>query len=94
MAASSKRVYRSGVRFDCAQCGKLLKDDEEHEVLLKKLCPICSGDLKLVAIGEDMQLVGDARWFRCITCKNLYMQRRSELVATQPRMGFKEYTRF
>jgi DNA-directed RNA polymerase subunit RPC12/RpoP len=94
MAVPHKRVYRSGARFDCAECGKLLRDDDEHSVIVKGGCPSCRGDLRLVAVGEDMQLVGDARWFRCMACKVLYMQRRSELVPTQPRMGFKEFTQF
>ena len=27
---SSERVWRSGVRFDCPECGKLWKDDADH----------------------------------------------------------------
>lgn len=87
-----KRVYRSGVRFDCAQCGKLFKDDADHAPIMGGACLKCGGDIRLVAIGEDMQLVGDAKWFRCLSCKQLLMRRRAELVLTQPRAGFREFT--
>jgi hypothetical protein len=88
----NKRVYRSGVRFDCKICGKLLRDDNQHAPMLRACCLACRGDLKLVAIGEDMQLVGDAKWYRCVRCKQLHMNRRGEMVQTQPRAGFKEFT--
>jgi len=87
-------IFRSGVRFDCPQCGKLWKDDKQHAKVLKKECPACDGDLRLVAVGHDPMLIGDAIWFRCLKCKSLYMKRRGELVPNQPRAGFKQFTEF
>ena len=91
---AKKAVIRAGVKFDCPKCELLLKDDREHETLLPKLCPECNGDLKLVATAAVASLVGDAKWFRCLSCKLLLMQRRNEMVATSPRSGFKEFTEF
>ncbi len=90
----AKRIFRSGVRFDCPQCGKLLKDDVKHAKQVKKGCPTCSGDLRLVGIGDSTYLIGGAIWFRCLECKALFMKRRGELVPTQPRAGFKQFTEF
>lgn len=87
------RVYRVGVRFDCPECGKLWKDDLKHASVLKKECLTCSGDLRLVAVGED-PLIGGAIWFRCLACEALFMKRRGELVPTGTRTGFKEFTQF
>ena len=89
----TNRVYRSGVRFDCPECGKLLKDDPLHATKLEKGCLACGGDLRLVAKGEDT-LVGGAIWFRCLKCKALFIKRRGELLPNQGRSGFKEYTEF
>jgi len=89
------RAYRSGVRFSCNECGKLLKDCTKHAPVIKKACPDCAGNLKLVAVGEEAWMVGDAIWFRCVKCKALYMRRRGELVpAGHPRTGFKSFTEF
>jgi hypothetical protein len=89
----SGRIFKAGVRFDCPQCGKLWKDDLEHTKLVKRGCPGCSGDIRLVAVGED-PLLSYAIWFRCIACKSLFMRRRGELIATKPRAGFGQYTEF
>jgi phage FluMu protein Com len=85
-----KRVWRSGVRFDCAECGKLLKDDAEHSESIDSGCPKCGGNLRLVGQGERM--VEHAQWFRCLACEQLYMKRRGEIVETKPRSGFVEFT--
>jgi hypothetical protein len=90
--ARSGRVWRSGVRFDCAECGALLKDDSEHGTVLAGECAACGGDLRLVGRGEAM--VEYALWFRCVACRRLYMQRRGEIVETRPRAGFEEFASF
>lgn len=90
--AEPKRVWRSGVRFDCPDCGKLLKDDAEHAAVIADGCPRCSGDLRLVGQGERM--VENAQWYRCLACKQLYMKRRGEIVETKPRNGFDEFATF
>jgi hypothetical protein len=92
MTTSQKRVWRSGVRFDCPECGKLLKNDPEHATLLIAGCAKCHGDLRLVGQGERM--VESAAWYRCLDCKQLYMKRRGEIVETKPRSGFDEFTQF
>jgi predicted RNA-binding Zn-ribbon protein involved in translation (DUF1610 family) len=89
---SNTRVWRSGVRFDCPQCGKLLKDDRAHSPSIKAGCPTCSADLRLVGKGERM--VEHAEWYRCTECEQLYMKRRGEIVETKPRSGFDEFTVF
>jgi hypothetical protein len=86
------RVWRSGVRFDCPECGRLWKDDSEHAPTLSGACSACQGDLRLVGKGERM--VEHAEWYRCLACKRLYMRRRGELVETKPRSGFDDFTRF
>jgi len=88
----TKRVWRSGVRFDCPECGKLLKDDADHAESIECGCPKCGGDLRLVGQGERM--VEHAQWFRCLDCERLYMKRRREIVETKPRNGFDEFTTF
>lgn len=90
----NRGFYRSGVRFDCPDCGTLLKDEKKHLVVLRSQCFTCHSDLKLVAVGANTAMVGDARWFRCVKCKMLFMQRRGEVVATTPRRGFKDVTEF
>ena len=93
--STTKRVYRSGVRFDCPVCGLLVKDDSEHTEILEGGCLSCQQTIKLVAVGEDAQLVGKGtKWFRCTACKQLHMFRRGELVLAQPRAGFNEFTQF
>ena len=62
--------------------------------VLSKSCAECKGDLKLVATAAIASLVGDAKWFRCMSCKALFMQRRNEIVPTKPRSGFDEFTKF
>lgn len=90
--ATERRVWRSGVRFDCPDCGRLWKDDGDHAAEVEAGCAKCGGDLRLVGLGERM--VEHARWFRCVSCWVLYMQRRGELVETRERSGFAEFTRF
>jgi predicted nucleic acid-binding Zn-ribbon protein len=90
--AEQTRIWRSGVRFDCPECGALLKDDEEHAPVLTNGCPDCGGSMRLVGKGERM--VEFAKWFRCLSCRRLYMDRRGEIVSTQPRSGFEEFTQF
>lgn len=89
---ASKRVWRAGVRFDCPDCGKLLKDDAAHAAVLRKECRQCAGDLRLVGKGERM--VEFAEWYRCLSCAQLYMKRRGEMVETRPRSGFSEFAEF
>jgi len=89
---NTKKVWRSGVRFDCPECGKLLKDDPYHAAVIEAACPGCEGDLRLVGQGERM--VESAQWYRCLGCKRLYMKRRGEIVETKPRNGFVEFTQF
>jgi len=93
MATPTKRIWRSGVRFDCPYCGKLLKDDEEHAPALAGACHDCRGDLRMVGRGDSPN-VGDANWYRCLACQQLYMHRRGELVKTGARTGFEEFTQF
>ena len=85
--AAKKRVWRSGVRFDCPECGNLWRDDEHAERLPR--CPSCEGILRLVGMGERM--VEFAKWYRCTSCNGLFMRRRGEIVATKPRSGFADY---
>ncbi len=89
---TKKAVIRAGAKFDCPKCGLLLKDDLEHSTVLSKSCPECIGDLKLVATAAFPSLTGDAKWFRCLSCKALFMWRRKEMVPTKPRSGFNEFT--
>src|SRR5262249_39424283 len=90
--SDGRRVWRSGVRFDCPDCGKLLKDDTQHSETVARGCVACDGTLRLVAKGERM--VEHALWYRCLSCHRLYMKRRGEVVETRPRSGFDEFTRF
>lgn len=79
------------MRFDCPECGLLLKEDAVHAETHDESCS-CGGELRLVARGERM--VEHAKWYRCESCEQLYMQRRGEVVETRPRAGFEEFTRF
>lgn len=89
-----KKVWRSGVRFDSPETGELLKNDHDNYPPKEKgSCPECGGRLKLVALG-DSPMVGDANWFRCLDCQELFMHRRKETVKTPPRSGFDEFTIF
>ncbi|MDV3135418.1 hypothetical protein [Mycobacterium sp. 29Ha] len=85
----AKRVWRSGVRFDCAECGKLWRDDDDHAEKRPGDCPNCNGDLRLVGLGE--RIVEFAKWYRCAGCDGLFMRRRGEIVETKPRSGFAEF---
>lgn len=87
---TGKRIWRSGVRFDCPECGRLWRDDDEHGEVREGGCLTCQGDIKLVGRGES--IVEFARWYRCKKCSELFMFRRGELVVTGPRSGFAEYT--
>lgn len=91
---ATKRIQRSGVTFTCPECGKLWKDDNEHAPILEGACLECGSDLRLVGKGTNPAIVGDADWFRCTKCSQLYMRRRGELVKTRPRAGFTEFTEF
>lgn len=84
------KVWRSGVRFDCPECGTLLRDDDQHREIHDEGCAECGGDLRLVAVS-DSRMTGDAKWFKCEGCGQLYMHRRGELVTTKPRTGFAEF---
>ena len=86
------RIWRSGVRFDCPECGQLWKDDETHAPEIARGCEKCGGTLRLVGQGERM--VEHAEWYRCLSCSNLYMKRRGEIVETKPRSGFAEFATF
>jgi predicted RNA-binding Zn-ribbon protein involved in translation (DUF1610 family) len=85
----TKRVWRAGVRFDCAECGLLWRDDAEHAPVHSALCPDCDGILRLVGLGD--YVVQKAKWFRCLSCSELWMWRRQELARTRPRSGFDQY---
>jgi len=87
--AEGKRVSRAGVRFDCVECGRLLRDDDDHSERLAKACPRCGGELRLVGKGERM--VDFAKWYRCQACAGLSMVRRGEIVPTKPRAGFSQF---
>jgi transposase-like protein len=87
--SESKRIWRSGVRFDCPDCGKLLVHDAEHSNQIDRGCPVCSGDLRLVGKGDKK--VESAEWYRCLACRRLFMKRRGEVVETRPRSGFEEF---
>jgi predicted RNA-binding Zn-ribbon protein involved in translation (DUF1610 family) len=89
--ASAKKVWRSGVRFDCPECGTLLRDDVAHSPFADESCTKCGGALRLVAFSDSPHMAGDAKWFRCQACAQLHMLRRGELVTTQPRSGFAEF---
>lgn len=89
---TDSRIYRTGVRFDCQTCGKLLRDCTQHRTPLESPCADCGGDLMIVAWGENKALVGDAKWYRCNKCRSLHMQRRGKIVKTGPRTGFDEFT--
>jgi len=90
--ATGNRIWRSGVRFDCPECGRLWKDDDEHAPQLENACAKCGGNVRLVGLGE--RIVEFAKWYRCMSCSELHMYRRGELVTTRPRSGFTEYTEF
>ncbi len=85
----AKRVWRSGVRFDCPECGLLWRDDAQHAEVRPEPCPDCGGTLGLVGLGE--RIVEHAKWFRCRSCAQLWMWRRRELVRTGTRSGFNDY---
>ena len=87
-----KPLIRSGVRYNCLECGLLLKDDTDHEIRMDGACLSCDGDLRVVALAAN-SLVGDARWLRCLSCERLHMFRRRELVKTTERSG-SEFTLF
>jgi hypothetical protein len=86
------RVYRSGVHFDCPECGLLWKDDAVHGETKPGACSECGGDIRLVGVGN--RIVESARWFRCGSCRALFMQRRGEIVPTGPWAGFDQFTEF
>lgn len=90
--SDGKRIWRSGVRFDCPDCGKLLKEDAEHAAELPEGCGACGGDIRLVGKGDAK--VEGAEWYRCLSCRKLYMKRRGEIVETGPRTGFEEFASF
>lgn len=85
----AKRLLRSGVRFDCPECGLLWREDEAHAELRPEPCPDCKGVLALVGLGE--RIVEYAKWFKCQRCHQLWMWRRGELARTGPRSGFDKY---
>ena len=87
--STTKRVWRAGVRFDCPDCGTLLRDDDEHAKHLPEPCAECGGKLRLVGQGE--QMVEFAKWYRCEGCSALFMRRRGETVPTKPRTGFADF---
>ena len=88
--AEIKPIIRSGARFNCEQCGELLRDDDFHRRIYETPCEKCGGDLRLVAYSAS-RMTGDAKWFKCEKCPKLFMWRRGELVETSPRNGFDEF---
>ena len=84
------RIHKAGVFFDCAECGKLLRDCEEHNAPYPAQCPHCGAPLRVVGIGNAM--VQNAVWLRCGGCTKLWMRRRGETVETQPRSGFDKFS--
>jgi phage FluMu protein Com len=83
------RVHKAGVFFDCAECGKLLRECPEHNSPIPPDCPNCGAALVVVGIGNAM--VQNAVWLRCRACSKLWMKRRGEVVETRPRSGFERY---
>ena len=87
--ADTKRIWRSGVRFDCPECGQLWRDDLDHSETLRAGCPWCGGDTRMVGKGDH--IVQWAKWFKCLSCGELAMQRRGEVVRTGARSGFDKF---
>ena len=87
-----KAIRRAGVLFNCPECGKLWKDDGQHGETQVGACSRCSGDLRLVGMSADAMLVGDAVWYRCMGCGQLFMKRRGEIVTAENRAGFEDFT--
>lgn len=85
----AKRVWRSGVGFDCPDCGLLWRDDAVHGEIRPEPCGDCGGVVRLVGAGERM--VESAKWYRCLSCSQLWMWRRRELVRTGTRAGMDEF---
>lgn len=54
------RVFRSGVRFDYPQCGKLWKDDKQHGKVLKNQCIEWVGDLIKAYESHQVEKLGTA----------------------------------
>lgn len=83
------RLHKAGVFFDCAECGKLLRDCAEHNSPIPPDCPNCGA--RLVVVGNGNAMVQNAVWLRRRACSKLWMKRRGELVETKPRSGFERY---
>lgn len=88
--ADIKPIVRNGARFNCEVCGELLREDDFHRRVHESSCDKCGGELRLVAYSVT-KMTGDAKWFKCEDCSQLFMHRRGELVETQPRGGFDQF---
>ncbi len=58
------RVHKAGVFFDCAECGKLLRDCAEHNAAIPAECPTCTGALVVVGIGNASRHPVTCAWSR------------------------------
>jgi hypothetical protein len=85
------RPWRAHVDFACPSCGRLLVECSEH-LESGDSCLGCGASTKLVGIGTAN--VGNARWYRCMSCGQLHMRRRGEFVKTGERAGTEQFGSF
>jgi predicted RNA-binding Zn-ribbon protein involved in translation (DUF1610 family) len=88
MLATVARAWRSHVDFSCPDCGRLRVECDEHADESHH-CITCDSDTRLVGVGGPV--VGNAKWYRCLSCGQLHMLRRGEFVKTGERSGTEEF---